>query len=146
MKRTELARALNGVETRIPKHLAAQAARDGLVIVTGPYVHLQGAIEGESLLLDDDGNSMGGTVYFDAKGVLPDYHDIESEDEAESRAYFDRKRMAASIDAIAPRTMVDVWSYSTIIPHSTFVFLDDGAPFCKGIVFSLADAGLHVDA
>lgn len=145
MKRTELARMLNGTETRVPKDLAAQAARAGLVVVTGPYAHFQGAVEGDLLLLDDNGDSMGGTVYFDANGVLPDYENVDTDNKVEARAYFDRKRLAASIDVTCPKHMTDIWTYSTAIPHSTFSMLDDGAPYCKGIVFSLADAGLHVD-
>lgn len=145
MKRTELAHRLNGAENRVPKELVTQAARAGLVIVTGPWAHFQGAIEGQALLLDQNGDSADGTVYFDAKGVLPDYENIDTENEAEARSYFDRKRLAASLDATCPKHMRDLWTYSTAIPHSTFYLIDDGAPYCKGIVFSLADAGLHVD-
>lgn len=31
------------------------------------------------------------------------------------------------------------WRYKTDIPHETFMILEDGEPFCRGIVFRLAD-------
>lgn len=145
MKRTELARILNGCERPISKDLAAQAARAGLVILAGPFAHFDGAIEGTADLLGDDGNSASGTVYFDAKGILPNYDDIDTRDEVEARAFFDRKRLAASVDVICHKEGRYRWTFSTAIPNSTFEMLDDGQPYCKGIVFSLADAGLHVE-
>ena len=31
------------------------------------------------------------------------------------------------------------WLYRTEIPHETFIVKEDGEPYCRGIVFSLAD-------
>lgn len=31
------------------------------------------------------------------------------------------------------------WTYKTDIPHETFMIYEDGAPYCRGIVFNLAD-------
>ena len=31
------------------------------------------------------------------------------------------------------------WIYQTDIPHATFEIVEDGAPYCRGIIFALAD-------
>jgi hypothetical protein len=31
------------------------------------------------------------------------------------------------------------WTYRTDIPHATFEITEDGEPYCRGIVFALAD-------
>lgn len=145
MKRTELARLLHGSERPVARELSAKAARAGLVVLSGPFAHFNGAIEGTAQLMDDNGNSTSGTVYFDAKGVLPEYDDIDTDSEADARDYFDRKRLAASVDVTHHTNGRYRWTFSTAIPHSTFDMVDDGELYARGIVFSLADAGLHVD-
>jgi hypothetical protein len=145
MKRTDLARQLNGCERPMSKELCARAARAGLVVLAGPFARFCGAIEGEATLMDDNGDSTGGEVYFDAQGILPSYEDIDTTDEAEARAFFDRKRLAAKVEVHCHTEGQYRWTYSTTIPNSTFTMLDEGAPYCRGIVFSLHDAGLHVD-
>lgn len=144
MKRTELAQRLNGISLAdpIPRDLAEMAKAGGLVIVHGAsddLAEFRGAIHDEASCY------AGGEVYFDAKGVLLDYDDLDRDDEAEMRNYFDRKRLAAKIEAVWSNGPGFSWTYTTAIPHSTFTMLDEGEPYCKGIVFSLADAGLHVD-
>ena len=34
------------------------------------------------------------------------------------------------------------WTFETDIPHETFTIMEDGAPWCIGIVFSVADLGV----
>lgn len=31
------------------------------------------------------------------------------------------------------------WSYELPIPHESFVIVEDGEPFCRGIIFDIAD-------
>jgi hypothetical protein len=31
------------------------------------------------------------------------------------------------------------WTYATEIPHATFEVIEDDGPYCRGIVFALAD-------
>lgn len=142
MKRIQLAQLLQGLDLsdNIPKDVQEKAKAAGLVIVHGASDDLAeflGAIHDEASCYG------GGTVYFDAKGVLPDFEDLDG-DEAETREYFDRKRLAVSLEAVWNNHGPFPWSYTTAIPHSTFEMHDDGEPFCRGIVFSLEDAGLHV--
>lgn len=144
MKRAQLAQLLHGMQLSdpIPKTIVEKAKAHGLVIVHGASDDL---VEFRGAISDEAGRYEGGTVYFDAKGALPEYEDMDSDNEAETRDYFDRKRLAVSLEAHWNSGGPYSWTYSTAIPHSTFDMLDEGAPFCKGIVFSLADAGLHVD-
>lgn len=146
MKRTELAGLLNGLERPIPKDLRTRAARAGLVILCGPWATFYGVIEGEAQLLDENGTSTSGPVYFDAEGVLPQYDEVDTTDEHEARAFFDRKRLAVKVDVEVVHEGHDrrLWRFVAPFPHSTFTILDDGEPYSKGIVFSLEDAGLHV--
>lgn len=143
MKRTELAQLLQGMQLSdsIPKDIQEKAKQSGLVIVHGASDDLA---EFRGAILDEASCHEGGTIYFDAKGVLDNYLDLDL-DETGMREYFDRKRLAVSIDAVWNGHGPFAWSYATVIPHSTFEMHDEGEPFCKGIVFSLADAGLHVD-
>lgn len=143
MKRSELAQRLNGIDLSdpIPRDLLEQAKAGGLVIVHGSsddLAEFRGAIHDEASIYG------GGTVYFDGKGVLLDYDDIDRDDEAEMRNYFDRKRLATSLEAHWHNEPGASWTYTTAIPHSTFNMLDNGELYCKGIVFSLEDAGLHI--
>ena len=147
MKRTELAGMLNGLEAPVVGDICKRAARAGLVILCGPWASFEGAIEGTAHLCDDKGDSTGGVVYFDARGILPDYEEIDSENEVEARDYFDRKRLAVRVDVELEIVSEDrgIWRYRVPFPHSTFTLMSDGEPYSKGIVFHLADAGLRLD-
>jgi hypothetical protein len=141
MKTKELAALLHGGET-IRRDIQERAKAAGLVIVVGASDDLMeffGAIR-------DEGNCYcGGTVRFDANGVLPEYEDLDRDNEVEMRDYFDRKRLAVSIEAKWCAPGGYDWSYETIIPHVTFDLYDNGDLYCRGIAFSMADAGLaHV--
>jgi hypothetical protein len=35
------------------------------------------------------------------------------------------------------------WTFETSIPHATFTIVEDGEPFCRGIVFALSDVAAH---
>lgn len=61
--------------------------------------------------------------------------------EGEDCPYFQRSRhSASSITALwCEEPNGPCWTYDTDIPHSTFTVMEDGEPFCRGIVFRLAD-------
>jgi hypothetical protein len=145
MKRAQLARLLQEERptASIPTRIIEQAEAAGMVIVYGTgddRVEFRGAITSTAHCMD------GGEVYFDGKGALPDYDDIDAADEAEARTFFDRKRLAAQLRADWRICPPYDWTFITAIPHSTFDMWDDDVPTCKGMVFSLAEAGLHIEA
>ena len=137
MNAKELAAKLSGREynCEITDAEAKQAKDAGLVVVFGAsddLIYLAGAISDEGDCYD------GGTVLFDAKGVLPSW-DSASECEESAQEYFERKAKARTITALWAKEPGYSWTYKTDIPHETFEIVEDGEPYCRGVVFALAD-------
>ena len=130
---------LLGVQTYpvdLSAQLLAQARAAGLVIVHGASDDLlvfQGAIEDEAGCLN------GSLVRLDAKGPLPDFENLDADDKAEMRDYFKRETGAVAIQALWAAEPGYSWTYKTAISHETFEVTEDGAPYCRGIVFALTD-------
>lgn len=115
---------------------AAAAKAAGLVVVFGysdDNMELRGAID------DEVGCYDGGTALVDTQGLLPDYENIEKDERDLLRTYFAREQNAVPVEAICGQEGYG-WIYQTAIPHSTFDIIEDGAKYCRGIVFALADA------
>lgn len=136
----KLAAQLNGSEypLRVSNELAEQAMAAGLVIVYGAsddLMEFQGAI-------GDELTAMGGRIVLvDADGLLPDNADDLETDEERARYYY-RKGKAKIIEALWAKEGDYSWTYRTAIPHETFEVVEDGGPYCRGIVFALADLGV----
>lgn len=133
----ELAAQLDGIQypVRIPKTITDAAKAAGLVIVYGASDDL---MEFEGAIYDELGCYDGGTAYVDGKGLLPDRESIDDDDDLKD--YFARQPSAKPIDAIWCKEGDYSWTYRTDIPHETFEVLEDGEPpYCRGIVFALAD-------
>jgi len=137
MNAKELAAKLDGIQypVRISKELAAEAKSAGLVIVYGASDDL---MEFEGAIYDEVGCYDGGIAFVDAKGLLPDRDSIEEDDELKD--YFARQPLAKPIEAVWDDGTGYSWTYKTDIPHETFEVLEDGyPPYCRGIVFALAE-------
>lgn len=120
------------------KDILERAKANGLVIVHGASDDLMlfdGAIR------DEFGAYDGGTALVDAKGLLAeDAADLDTEQELAD--YFARKPHAKSIEALwcdEANGGGFTWAYRTDIPHATFEIMDGDKPYCRGIVFALAD-------
>ena len=137
MDAKELAAKLNGREYwyEITDEEVRQAKEAGLVVVFGAsddLIEFRGAIRDEGDCYD------GGTVLIDTKGVLPSWDSvIESEESAQE--YFERKAKARTITALFANEPGYTWTYKTDIPHETFEIVEDGEPYCRGIVFNIGD-------
>ncbi len=136
-----IAAKLHGMEypLRDIKAIAAEAKAAGIVIVYGASDDL---MEFDGAFRDEVGAEDGTTALFDAKGALPDWENIESEEA--SADYHARKPMAREIEAVwCPKDddgkVYASWAYKTAIPHVTFDVMEDGDLYCRGIVFALAD-------
>ena len=135
MNAKELAALLDGREysrRTIDAYEAAMAEVSGLVILIGASddnMDFHGAIR------DQIGCYDGGTAYLTSAGLLT------NECDDEDCPYFAKlKAQAATIEAVwADEATPYAWTYKTDIPHVTFEVLEDGFPYCRGIVFSLAD-------
>lgn len=139
MNAKQLAALLNGREYlhEITDEEAAQAKSAGLVVVVGASDDL---IEFRGAIFDEGDCYYGGTILFDAKGVLPSWESA-SESEESAKDYFERKAKARTIEALWAKEGGYSWTYKTDIPHETFEIVEDGEPYCRGIVFSLLDLG-----
>lgn len=141
MTRDELASQLTGLEypLRISKYLRAQAKAAGLVIIYGASDDL---MEFDGALNEEIGAWNGIEVLIDQKGLLPDFETIcEDGDKEDLRDYFKREPNVRKIEAVWGEDDGPAWSYKTDIPHVTFEVMEDDEPYCRGIVFSLADLG-----
>lgn len=140
MTKEQLAAQLSGIEypahrSITPEHVRA-AADAGLVILYGAsddLMEFDGAVR-EEISCND-----GGTAWVDGLGILPDRDTLESD--AEIAEYMARRRSATPIEALWCKEDGYSWTYSTSIPHATFEVVEDGEPYCRGIVFALADWG-----
>lgn len=136
MNSKTLASVLNGIEypCEISRDIAKQAHDAGLVIVYGlsdDLMELSGSIR------DEIGANNGVTVYVDHEGLLPARDNIDDDDELQR--YFAREPNAMAIKQLWCAEDGYSWTYKTEIPHETFDIMEDGEPYCRGIVFALAD-------
>jgi len=46
-----------------------------------------------------------------------------------------------AVDALWAKEDGYSWTYRTDIPHATFEIVEDGEPYCRGIVIDVADLG-----
>lgn len=108
----------------------------GLVVVFGAS---DDAMEFRGAIDDELGAWEGTTAYLDqAKGLIDNRCDSE-----DCPHYMEAQQQAAlkgaTIEALWGEHAHCSWSYKTAIPHETFTIVEDGDPYCQGIVFSLAD-------
>ena len=134
MTRDELCALLNGreyleeISEDIEKKLLAKT---GLVIVFGgsdDSMEFRGAIE------DEVGCYNGGVAYLNSNGLIENHCDDD-----DCPYYNDQIKRAMTIEALWCAEPDICWTYKTSIPHSTFLVMEDGEKFCRGIVFNLSD-------
>ncbi|QYX54607.1 hypothetical protein K3F44_10055 [Pseudomonas sp. S07E 245] len=136
MTKEELAAQLTGLEypTRIPGSLIVAAQSAGLVIICGASDDL---MEFYGARREEIGCYDGGTAFVDADGVLPDRDCLDGDEEIAE--YVQRQKSAKAIEALWCKEDGYSWTYKTDIPHATFEVVEDGQPYCRGIVFALAE-------
>ncbi|MCS4284469.1 hypothetical protein M2396_002765 [Pseudomonas sp. BIGb0278] len=136
MTKEELAAQLTGLEypTRIPGSLIVAAQSAGLVILCGASDDL---MEFYGARREEIGCYDGGTAFVDADGVLPDRDCLDGDEEIAE--YVQRQKSAKAIEALWCKEDGYSWTYKTDIPHATFEVVEDGQPYCRGIVFALAE-------
>lgn len=140
MNAKELAALLDGREYRSEMTKAEQsnAQADGLVVVFGAsddLMEFRGAIDEELSAYN------GTTAYLTSEGLL------QNECENESCPYCKREAAkAVTIKALwcdeTPNHesgLSPAWTFKTDIPHEAFEIVEDGEPYCRGIVFALKD-------
>ena len=133
MTAAELAAKLDGrkIGTEILKAESSTAKDAGLVVVYGysdDNVEFAGAID------DEVGAYNGATIYITTAGVLK-----EPDCDRDDCPYFAKEReKAKTIKAVWNDNFGGpAWTFETDIPHETFTIVEDGDPWCVGIVFSI---------
>jgi len=132
-----LAALLNGRE--YGDEMTAEEERDagqaGLLVVFGASDDLA---EFRGAWIDEAGCSGGGTLLFDREGLIPSNRSDRWSDEEMAR-YFARKAKALQVEALWCAEPGYSWTYKTDLPHATFEVVEDGEPYCRGIVINLAE-------
>ena len=128
----EFAKKLDGREYRreITPIEEKQAKELGFVVVYGcsdDNAEFAGAISDEASCYD------GGAIYLDKNGIF-------EECEAECKYSEAAKKSCKTIESVWGEGDYS-WTYKTDIPHATFDIVEDGEPYCKGIVFDIKDLG-----
>lgn len=139
MTSEECAARLAGLDDcrEIGTALEAEAKAAGLVIVLGSgddLMQFRGAIH------DDLETYDGRVAEIDAQGLFPAWAEIDTDHPEGIRAWLAREAGdKATISAVWCGEGGYLWSYRTDLPHATFDIMEEGEPFCRGIVFALAD-------
>ncbi len=134
-----LAALLNGREyhQEITREEEQRAAAAGLVVVFGASDDL---LKFCGLVHDEVGAYEGTTVRLTAAGPLPDWADVDHDDERECEAYFRLKlQHSVEVKALWNRGGYS-WQIETAVPHATFEVMDDGERYCRGVVLHLVSA------
>lgn len=144
MNRDQFAALLNGREYRneITRAEEARANALGLIVIYGASDDLT---EFAGVLSDERGACNGAEFYIGADGKLhPTWAEfVESDDctdEDKARAWFRREDQGAvKVEALWCAEDGYSWTFKTEAPHSTFEIVEDGEPYCRGIVIALDD-------
>lgn len=138
MNAKELAALLTGREygSEITRDEEAQAKAAGLVVAFGASDDL---LEFRGAIHDEVGCYGGVSAKVDRAGLIPDFDSVDKNDVGVLRDYFKRENGGATIDAAWAGEAGYSWIISAQLPHETFEIVEDGEPYCRGIVFNLAD-------
>lgn len=101
----------------------------GLVVVFGASDDLcefNGAIDDEVGCFD------GEDIYVNAAGVIANNMDMFDSFIPENSPDFALIKACWDCDGYS-------WAYETDIPHESFEIFEDGEPYCRGIIFDIAD-------
>lgn len=107
---------------------ARLAKSDGVVVV---YGYSDDNIEFEGAIRDEVGCNDGGIILIDEDGPFSAEHKCD----CDYCGFKARKDAAKKIEALWCKEGAYLWTYKTDIPHETFEIVEDGEPFCRGIVF-----------
>ena len=138
MTAKELETALTGrkVGMEITSVEFDRAADAGLVVVFGysdDNVEFRGAID------EEVGAWNGTTIHVTPDGLLEPPACSDDVEDCTCPYFAAAKKRAKIINALWHDKGGPCWTFETDMPHETFTVMEDGEPFCEGIVFSMAD-------
>lgn len=134
MTKEQFAARLTGREytEEITKEEEQIAKASGLIVIFGAS---DDAMEFRGWIRDEIYPSKSEPTLLSCDGVLPPWEDV-SDDPNNAKTWLDQKARCKPIQALwcAEGDNGPAWTYKTEIPHATFEILEDGQPFCRGIV------------
>lgn len=120
----------------VTKGVASEANAAGLVIV---FVRGDESVEIEGATFALRSVHGGDGIFFDKDGLLPMSEDA-MESESAACSYVARRARAKGVRVIyKPEGLPHIWLIKTSVPHATFDMTENGEPYCRGVVFALAD-------
>lgn len=124
---------LNGRECglEISQEEARQAAKLGFVVLYGASDDLA---EFSGAIIDEVGCWEGGKIYLTKDGL---FEGCEHDPDCECKYIKQARSKCKVIEAIWAGEEGYSWTYKTDIPYATFDIVDDGQPYCRGIVFDI---------
>lgn len=133
ISKPEAAAQLNGSQygEEGSRELFASMKEAGLVAVFGASDDL---MEFRGAIHDELGAWDGGSAYLTSAGLL-----VNDCDDDECPHFTRAKENAVTIDALWASEGDYSWTFKTAIPHETFEIVEGDEPYCRGLVFALAD-------
>jgi hypothetical protein len=144
MTKEQLAKLLNGREIgdEMDGGIEIKAKLAELVVVYGASDDL---CEFRGAINDERGCYDGGEFYITPTGPMKEH--TMGDCDCAYCGYEAAKAKAKKIEAVWGEKVADVatgkkvpvsWTYKTDIPHATFDIMEDGALYCRGIIFDLS--------
>ena len=127
---------VNKCNKEMAKEEELQAKAAGLIVIFGgsdDLIEFRGFVHGER------GYYPGRVALIDAAGLLPVREDVEDDDVLKD--FFAREPGARAVEALWCVEEGYSRTFRTDVPHATFEIVEDGEPYCRGIVIDVADLG-----
>lgn len=132
----QLAAELDGME--YPGDLTQEqqsiANASGLMVLFGASDDL---VEIYGVVRDEMGAGDDTMILLDDKGFVSQFRD-DAWTDADMEDWFSRRRKAKKVTARWGQNGYS-WTYETDLSHATFGIMEDGDPYCKGLVIDAAD-------
>lgn len=134
MELKKFAEKLSGREYRYPQFTAEEikeAKDNNIVIIYGASDDL---MEADGAIYDEGGCFDGGTIRFYHNKTNNRWGMIEDDDDNNDSVFSITAKWCEDIDE---NGNIISWTYETSLEHETFIIMEDGEIYCKGIVFKL---------
>lgn len=113
----------------------ARAAKDASLVVV--YGYSDDNVEFSGAINEEVGAWNGTTIHVTPGGLLESPACSDDVEDCTCPYFAAAKKRAKIINAIWHNPGGPCWTFETDIPHETFTIMEDGEPFCEGIVFSM---------